>query len=297
MPRVIDPYRLLRPLGWGGTGIVCEAEDPARGRRVAIKLIPQPASSAASPWMPAEASFVGAVQHPHVVSLHGIGTYSGGVYLVMELVEGQSLQSFLSNGRLPWREATAILVATCAGVRAVHAHGIIHRDLKPANILLAPLQIADCRMQIDKGPSALTAQSAICNVQSAIPKVSDFGLAQWLNPAKQSMAGKRLAGTPHYMSPEQCRQEECDERTDIYSLGATYFTLLTGSTPFTGATPLHILFEQCSSPVPDPCRDHPEIPGACAEIVGRAMAKKRSDRYDSVHEMRDALRAVLHGRS
>ena len=271
IPAAVDQYRLLRPLGWGGTGIVCEAEDTSLGRRVAIKLIPhEPTSRVVPPQILLEARLASEVQHPHVVSLYDTGTYTGGVYLVMEFVGGRSVQSLLGDGPLPWREATTILVAVCEGVMAVHARGIIHRDIKPANLLRS-------------------ANGAV--------KLTDFGLACWLDPSKRSATCKQLAGTPHYMSPEQCREEECDERTDIYSLGATYHTLLTGWTPYADATPLQIMFEHCSAPVPDPRKVHRKTPSACAEIVMRAMAKKRADRYDSAREIQNALRAVLLGRS
>lgn len=271
LPAVVDQYRLLRPLGWGATGIVFAAEDTSLGRRVAIKLIPHaPTPETVPPWVLREARLARRVRHPHVVALYDTGTYTGGVYLVMELVEGRSIQSLLGDGPLPWREATAILVAACAGLMAVHAVGVVHRDIKPANLLRA----ADGTV-----------------------KLTDFGLARWLDPAQRSASWKRLAGTPHYMSPEQCREEEYDERTDIYSLGATYYTVLTALTPYTSASPYLIMFAHCSAPVPDPRKGHPEVPRACAEIVMRAMAKKRADRYDSAREMQNALRAALLGRS
>src|SRR5262245_4184378 len=135
-PEAIDQYRLLRPLGWGGAGIVYEAEDTALGRRVAVKLIPQrPAIAAVPPKAPREARLAGQLQHPSVVSLYDPGLYDGGVYLVMEMVQGRSVQSLMDDGPLPWRDATRILIAACDGLMAVHAHGIIHRDIKPANLL------------------------------------------------------------------------------------------------------------------------------------------------------------------
>jgi serine/threonine protein kinase len=268
IPAQIDQYRLLTPLGWGGTGIVYDAEDTALGRRVAIKLIPCEPAGGAPPPLPREARLAKEVQNPHVVALYDSGTYVGGVYLVMELVEGRSFQSLLESGPLPWREATALLVAACDGLMAVHAHGIIHRDIKPANLLR-------------------TSAGAV--------KLTDFGQACWLDPTKRSTPLKRQAGTPHYMSPEQCREEEPDERTDIYSLGATYHTMLTGWTPYADASPLEIMFEHCSAPAPDPRAIRREVPRECAAIVLRAMAKKRADRYDSGLEMQAALRAALDG--
>jgi urea transport system substrate-binding protein len=264
-PAAIGPYRLLRPLGRGGMGVVYEAEAPAQGRRVAVKLIPYaPSSGAAPPERLREAGLARPVWHPNVVAVHDTGRYAGGVYLVMELVAGRSVASLLDDGPLPWREATAILIAACAGVGAVHARGILHGDIKPANLL--------------RGADGTV-------------KLADFGLARRLGAPKRS----RLAGTPHYMSPEQCREEECDQRSDVYALGATYYTLLTGGTPYPDAMPLRILFDHCSAPVPDPRADQPEVPRACAEIVRRAMAKKRADRYPSARAMHTALRAVLQG--
>src|SRR5262249_7349398 len=120
LPARIDQYRLLRRLGSGGTGVVCEAEDLALGRRVAIKLSPHKRTTAVAappPWR----EFASRVRHPHVVSVWAFGAYEGGAYSVMELLEGGSVQSLLGSGPLPWRQATAILVSACAGVGAVHA--------------------------------------------------------------------------------------------------------------------------------------------------------------------------------
>lgn len=268
IPAVVDQYRLLRPLGWGGTAIVCEAKDTSLGRRVAIKLIPLDPSSPL--LIPREARLASQVQHAHVVSVFASGRYSGGVYLVMELVKGRSVQSLLADGPLPWREATAILVAACEGVMAVHARGIIHLDIKPANLL---------------------------RTASGTVKLTDFGLARWLDQSNKSTTWKGVAGTPHYMSPEQCREQDYDERTDIYSLGATYHTLLAGAPPYADTTLMQLMFAHCSAPVPDLLKIHRDIPPACAAIVMRAMAKKRVDRYDSAREMRNALQAVLVGSS
>jgi urea transport system substrate-binding protein len=217
-----------------------------------------------------EVRLASVVRHPHVVCLYDAGTYAGGVYLAMELAEGGSVQSLLGGGPLPWRRATAILAAACRGLMAVHARGIVHRDLKPANLLR-------------------TAGGTV--------KLADFGLARWLDPSLGWDGWEPAAGTPHYMSPEQCREEENDERTDVYALGATYHTLLTGSTPYAGDTRLQIMIDHCSAPVPDPRQENRAIPQACAEVVMRAMAKRRADRYASARALRNALRAVLGRRS
>jgi urea transport system substrate-binding protein len=263
LPARIHQYRLLRQLGWGGTSIVCEAEDTALDRRVAIKLICRECASwTAAPRLLCE--LAAQVRHPHVVSLYAAGTYAGGTYVVMELLEGGSVQARLDGGPLPWRQATAILISACAGVTAVHARGIIHHDIKPANLL--------------------------CTADGIV-KLADFDLAC------RRGSVKRMAGTPHYMSPEQCREEGCDERTDVYSLGATYYTLLTGCTPYADASPVQVMFAHCSVPVPDPLKVRRGIPSACAAIIRQALAKKRVDRYSSARELQEALRAALLGRS
>jgi serine/threonine protein kinase len=271
IPAMVERYRLLRPLGGGGTGLVYEAHDASLGRRVALKLIPYK-TSARSVWQQftREAWLGGQVHHPRVVCHFDAGPYAGGFYLVMELMEGPSVQSLLDDGGpMPWRRATSILIDACAGAAATHANGIIHCDIKPANLL--------------------------CTADGSV-KLADFGLARWLDAAKVPSAWNRLSGTLHYMSPEQCRLEPCDERTDIYSLGATFYALLAGKTPFADAAPVRLMFDHCAAPAPDPRQVIRDLPEACARIAMRAMTKKRSDRYDSVTEMRGALLGVLEER-
>ena len=267
IPAAIGPYRLRRPLGQGGTAIVYEADDSSQARRVAVKLIPHgPRDRIASTELLREASLVGQVRHPNVLRTYDSGTYPGGVYLVLELAEGRSLASHVDAGPSPWRLATALVAAACDGLAALHACGILHRDIKPANIV---------------------------RTQEGIVKLADFGLARPIDLSGGSPRRTRAGGTPHYMSPEQCREEIDDERTDVYSLGATFCSLLTGRTPYPEATPLAVMLAHCSASVPDPRSAGPDIPDACAEIVLRAMAKRRADRFDSACAMGDALRATL----
>jgi serine/threonine protein kinase len=260
LPRTVHHYRLLRRIGGGATGVVCEAEDTCSGARVAIKLMPhERAAEARPPRVPRRAL---AIRHPCVVGVHAAGCYAGGDFLVMELVDGPSLQALLDDGPLPWSEATALLAAACEGAAALHAAGVIHRDIKPANLLRA----ADGTV-----------------------KLADLGLACLVTRSRSQAP----AGTPHYMSPEQCRGEPCDERTDVYALGATYHALLTGRAPYAGATPWQVMVAHCSAPVPDPRQGRRGIPPTCAAIVQRAMAKKRGERYNSTGAMCVALRVAL----
>jgi serine/threonine protein kinase len=266
IPFAVGPYRLRRPLGQGGAAIVYEADDPSQSRRVAVKLIPYEPTNRNDPIeLLREARLVAEVRHPNVVRTYGSGTYPGGVYLVMELAEGLSLEAFVAAGPLPWRPATALLVAACDGLAALHACGILHRDIKPANIV---------------------------RTRDETAKLIDFGLARRFDQLRGAPTWK-AGGTPHYMSPEQCRDELDDERTDVYSLGATYCSLLTGRTPYPEAAPLAVMLAHCSATAPDPRRSVDAVPDACAEIVLRAMAKRRADRFDSARALGDALRSAL----
>lgn len=269
-PSLPERYRRIRLLSRGSSSLVYEAEDAVLARRVAIKWAFRPTAFERSlPSLLCDGRFVDPLQHPNIVALHTTGTADGGVYLVMELVEGGPVQDLVEHGPLSWFEATCVLVAASEAVAAVHEYGLLHRDIKPSNLLLST---------------------------TGAVKLVDFGLACWLHPSKRAI-DTTTAGTPHYMSPEQCRGDEVDERTDIYSLGATYFSLLTGRTPFAHPAPLQVMLAHCSAPTPDPCNQQQQIPRSCAEVVMRAMAKQRPDRYGSVREMLIALRAVLMRRS
>ena len=145
----------------------------------------------------------------------------------------------------------------CRGLAAAHAMGLIHRDIKPENLLV----------------------DADGNV-----KLADFGLAKSLDAASMTQSN-HLVGTPHFMSPEQCRCEEVDHRSDVYQMGATYYALLSGRHPYRQATtPLQAINAHCNFPVPDPREVDADIPDECAEIVSHAMAKDASDRYQSADE-------------
>jgi serine/threonine protein kinase len=267
---MLGKYRLGRRLGEGGMGIVYEAEDTVLKRRVAIKLLPD--SAAAEPEtmqrFVREARTAGRLNHPHVVTIYEADQRDGVCYLVMEFIEGGSvLDRLRATGTIPWQEATRILIDACRGLAAAHAAGLIHRDLKPANLM--------------------------CTTEGRV-KLADFGLARPAQPSSAAITVPgAVAGTLDYMSPEQCRGEPLDGRSDIYSLGATYFALLTGRPPYSGDGSLEVMFAHCSKPIPNPCIGQPDIPTGCAAIVQRALAKYPAERYASATEMLNQLQALL----
>lgn len=267
--RRLAHYRLVRVLGRGSTAIVYEAEDTVHGGRVALKVVAHTSRGQAQRLhLRREARFARAVRHPNVVAVHDSGSAGNADYLALELVQGPSAQALVERGPLPWRQATAILLAACEALMAVHARGILHRDLKPANLL--------------------------CSGDGAV-KLADFGLAIALDQPPHAPAWRCPAGTPHFMSPEQCMGEPCDARADVYAVGATYFMLLTGATPYARVDRMRLLFDQCLAPPPDPRQRRPGVPALCTDIVRRAMAKQPRQRFEDAAALRRALQLALRG--
>lgn len=265
----LGKYQIDQCLGKGALGIIYSAEDTVLKRRVALKLLNE--AAAADPnnarRFLREARAVAQINHPHVVTVHEADERDGLFYLAMELAQG-SIQDVLQvRGRLDWREATRIVADACRGLAAAHAAGVIHRDLKPANLLLA--------------------------VGGAV-KLADFGLARPVtSPPEQASDHGRLIGTPHYMSPEQCRSERVDVRSDVYSLGATYHALLTGQPPFPVEDVMEVMVAHLDKPAPDPRAVDPSIPAACAALLARALAKEPAGRHADASELLAELEAVL----
>jgi urea transport system substrate-binding protein len=272
--RVGEPlgkYQITAVLGEGGMGVVLKAHDPLIERDVAVKVLAD--YLAADPTslgrFLAEAKAGGKLSHPNVVAIYEIGQEGPTHFLVLEYVTGGSLADRLAGEKpLPLLEATQALVDACKGVGAAHAAGLVHRDIKPANFM----------------------RSADGSI-----KVTDFGLAKATSDSSRNLTQTGTAvGTPFFMSPEQCEAKPVDHRTDIYSLGATYYSLLTGRNPFQNSESVpQLMYQHCHGPIPDPRSANPAVPEACAQIVARAMAKAPADRYQSTNEMLADLQAIL----
>jgi serine/threonine protein kinase len=262
----IGKYKIVRRIGRGATGFVFEGIDRNLQRSLAIKLVP--ADPASLPRLLREARAIARVNHPNVVAVYDVGKHSDVFYLVMELIRGGTAQQLVARrGPLPWAEATQLVASLCRGLRAAHHAGIVHRDIKPANMLCP---------------------------EEGEPKLADFGLAKPLDPNVGHLTqGNMVIGTPHYMSPEQCRCEPADERSDIYALGCVYYFLLTGRPPFEGADRVAVLFHHCSTPPTNPKQLNPSIPDRCVRILDRAMAKRRADRYEDCGDLIDDLAHAL----
>jgi urea transport system substrate-binding protein len=250
-------------------GVVLQAHDPLIARDVAIKMLPDHLADdpIALGRFLAEARSAGKLNHPNVVAIYEICTEGPPPYLALEYVPGGSLDDRLLRRRtLSVQEATQAMIDACKGVGAAHAVGLIHRDIKPANFMRA-------------------ADGSI--------KVADFGLAKGAaDPTHLFTQVGMVVGTPSYMSPEQCENKTLDQRSDVYALGATYFTLLTGEAPYEDSPSVpQLMYAHCHGPIPDPRAVNPAIPEGCARIVARAMAKVPAERYQSAGEMLTDLEA------
>lgn len=257
-------YRLGKVIGRGGAGVVHESRDTHLGRSVAIKVLDQqPGRPDLFQRFLQEARLAAQLSHPNVVTIHEVNQDGPHVYIAMELMSGGSMQDRLTAGGLGWQAAVRTLGQVCRGLDAAHGRGLIHRDIKPGNILL--------------------------NEVGQV-KLGDFGLARNCVAKDASLTTDgMILGTPSFMSPEQCEGRTADRRSDIYSLGATFYALLTGVAPFEGDEPLQVAFAHCSAPIPDPRRIRDDIPVTCGDLVRRAMAKRPADRYQTVQEVLSEL--------
>ena len=262
----IAHYRILSKLGEGGMGVVYEAEDTKLKRTVALKFLPPELTKdpQAKARFIQEAQAAAALDHPNICAVYEIGEAEGTTYIAMPCVRGRSLKERIAAGPLSLEEALDIAGQVAEGLKEAHQRGIIHRDIKPANIMLT-----------EKGQA----------------KIMDFGLAKWSSSAEVT---KTLAvtGTPAYMSPEQARGEVVDQRTDIWSFGATLYEMLTGAMPF-GRKSDQALIYSILHETPEPLtRVRPDIPLPLDRIVQRALEKDKSLRYQNMAEILEDLKTA-----
>ncbi|MFO0760720.1 MAG: serine/threonine-protein kinase [Byssovorax sp.] len=266
-------YRLERPLGEGGMGLVWVAEQLALERKVAIKSL-RFAGGDLRDRLRREALALASVHHPAIVQVHDYGETADGVpYVVMELVSGESLAAHLARrGPMAAEEAVALALPRLDGLAAAHAAGIIHRDIKPSNVLLGV------------GPDGIT------------PKLLDFGIAfvERGDYARITRDGGVL-GTPVYMAPEQARGEQADARADVWGVATLIYELIAGEPPFLHGNLVEVLRRIVEQPPPYP-REARGLNGRLWSILTAALRKSRDERTGSVKELRGALSAWLETR-
>jgi non-specific serine/threonine protein kinase len=270
--RTISRYHVLERIGGGGMGVVYKAEDIELGRFVALKFLLDDVAQDAQALerFRREARATSALNHPMILAVHDIGTLDGTPYIVSEFLEGETLRERLRRGSLPIRKAIGYAQQIARGLSATHAKGIVHRDLKPENVFLT----RNGRVKIlDFGLAKMTERQTA----SADPEVHVSGNFS-TNPGM-------VMGSLHYMSPEQVRGLQTDERTDIWSLGCVLYEMIAGSQPFRGATAADVLASIINAN-PEPLRHSiADAPAKLKEIVGRALAKDKDERYQGVKDL------------
>ncbi len=263
----IPSYEVLGELGRGGMGIVYQVRQSRPGRMVALKMISAAAGAGTDELARfcTEAEALARLQHPNIVQIHEVGEHQGQPYLVLELVDGESLARKLNGGPVPSGTAAQLVETLARAMHYAHGRGVVHRDLKPANVLLA---------------------------EAGTPKITDFGLAKLLTGgANRTVSGAAL-GTPSYMAPEQAagHVKQIGPTTHVYALGAILYELLTGRAPFRGSTPLETLAEVLrEEPVP-PRRLQPGVPRDLETICLKCLEKEPGRRYASALALADDLR-------
>lgn len=262
----IGPYRPVAELGRGGMGIVYRAHDPSLSRFVAVKKL---AGSLVHDddlreRFLREARSMAGVSHPHVVSVYSIGQDNDCPYIVMELIDGESLSTLLKRRDRPTTADAARIVHQAAlGLAAVHAKGIVHRDIKPGNLMVS---------------------------RKGEVKVTDFGIARNMEGGgrRLTMTGE-FVGTPGYLSPELCTGEQATARSDVFSLGMVLYECLTGRVPFSDKSPLALMLNVVNADLPDVRQINQDVDPQLAQILARMVAKNPADRFANGAAVAEAL--------
>lgn len=266
-------YELKEVIGDGAMGRVYKARHLLMKRTVAVKMMhPQLVSGkAALKRFQKEAELASALNHPNIMTVYDFGVAEdGSPYLVMDYLEGTPLNDLIkAEKHLPLSRAMHIFRQVCTGLAHAHDRGVIHRDLKPSNFMLVDL-----------------------DGDSDFVKILDFGIAKQLNPSESAIDNLtrtgEVFGTPHYMSPEQCRAQEVDGRSDVYAIGCVIYETLCGYPPITGSDLIECLYKHVNTMPESFSVVTPElaIPPEVEAFVFKAMAKKPEDRFQTMHEMR-----------
>jgi eukaryotic-like serine/threonine-protein kinase len=263
----LGPYEIVSALGAGGMGEVYRARDTRLGREVALKVIPSSllSNETARLRFQNEARALATLSHPNIASLFEFDSEQGVEFLVMELVEGESLGKRLSRGALEPEAVTLLGAQLMEGLRAAHAKGIVHRDLKPENLVISD----DGRLKI---------------LDFGVAKVLPNAMATAASGEPQLTAPGRMVGTLAYMAPEQIRDQPIDERTDIYAAGAVLYEMTTGRQAFSGGG-LALVDEILNREPPAPSSVTASVPPALEMLIAKAMDKDPRHRYQSVDDM------------
>lgn len=281
----IDGYEIIRELGRGGIGVVYLARQHSLNRLVALKVLRSGpyADQEERARFRHEAETVARLRHPNMVHVYEVGEQNGNPFLAMEFVEGGSLRDRLQGNPQPFANSVRLMEIIARAIHHAHLAGLIHRDLKPANILLQPSLDATSPKRLD--------------LSECEPKITDFGLAKQLDDPNHRTATGEIVGTPSYMAPEQAASQRSSlgPATDVYSLGAILYELITGRPPFKGATAVDTVVQLLHQEVVRPSSLRPELPRDLETICMTCLNKDSARRYSSASALAHDLARFRRG--
>lgn len=263
-----DRYKIIESLGEGGMAIVYKAHDLINDRDVALKMLKQEtaANKENLSRFDREARAAASLNHQNIVKVVNVGTYNGLPYMVNEFVNGQNLRQVLDvRGKFSFMEACDIMYQLCSAVLYAHNHGVIHRDIKPQNVFL-------------------TTDGTI--------KLGDFGIATFQNGSHVTRS-EMIIGSVHYIAPEVADGNPASVRSDIYSMGITFFELITGRVPFDSDSLVKVAVMQIKNKFPSVKKFNPKTPECVEQIIYKAVEKNPKDRYPSCDYMRKDIEKIL----
>lgn len=267
--RTISHYHITSQLGEGGMGIVYEAEDTNLGRHVALKFLTPALASDENllQRFQREARAASALNHPNICTIHGIEQHESEHFIVMELLDGESLGDRIRRGPLDLESVLTLGVQLADALESAHSKGIVHRDLKPANVLID---------------------------NDSLLKIVDFGVA-----AAQSQGDTQLTktgyviGSPKYMAPEQILGKKVDERADIYSLGVILYELFTGVPPYSRGDHMSVMYQHVQGKARQPIEINKNLPQELNDLVVKCMSLDKAKRAQTMDDLRASLEKFL----
>jgi len=282
----LGPYEILASIGAGGMGEVYQARDTRLERTVAVKVLPQRLS--ASPEVrqrfEREAKTISQLSHPHICTLYDVGNQDGVEYLVMELLEGETLSDRLAKGPLPLEQTLRFGIEIADALDKAHRQGIVHRDLKPGNVMLTKSGVKLLDFGLAKAMAPVAPQSGL----TSLPTIA---------PAQNLTQEGTILGTFQYMAPEQLEGKEADGRTDIFALGAVLYEMATGRKAFSGASQASLI-SSIMKEEPAPISSiQPMSPPTLDRVVRKCLAKDPEDRWQNAADLGSEIRWIAEGGS
>ncbi len=304
-PPQIPDFQIVRELGRGGMGMVYLARDEKLKREIAVKVLlsGEFASESARQRFRTEAEAIARLTHPNIVEVHAFGETCGRPYLMLEYIDGGSLDERLKSASLEPRFAAQMLIQLADAVDHAHRNGILHRDLKPANVLLQKV-VSSQQKVVSSQYSVASRKEAACSstdycllTTDYSPKIADFGLAKRLDASAGVSDTSQILGTPSYMAPEQCSgAKDVGPAADIYSLGAIQYECLTGRPPFKAATAIETLAQVMDREPVSPRTLNPAVPRDLETICLKCLSKDPAKRYSTAAGLAEDLQRYLSGR-